>query len=343
MKKLLSIVVPAYNMERYLNKCLSSLIIPSIDLLDIIVVNDGSSDDTSFIAHSYSTKFPNSFRVIDKDNGNYGSCVNEGIKFAIGKYIKILDADDSFNTGELEKFVKTTSELDCDLIISDYDIVNEDDDITYHFSLDTLSNAEYGFNEIEDALCISCFQMHAVTYKTGNIRNQGYRQLEGISYTDQQWMFLPMSEVKTVYYFNSVVYRYLIGREGQTISSDAYVRNANSVKLITEQMCNDYLYLKSDSEYLLHNRYLSYRLAQQLPRLYYVYLIKKNDSQSLHELKQFDVFLRQTLPSHYSLLNDTKLLNLPFKYIKYWRKNGYYDRFLLLTIIKKIIKLYKSI
>lgn len=78
MDKILSIIVPSYNMEAYLPKCLGSLVIADealLQKLDVIVVNDGSKDRTSEIAHGFETKYPGVFRVIDKPNGHYGSCI----------------------------------------------------------------------------------------------------------------------------------------------------------------------------------------------------------------------------------------------------------------------------
>lgn len=90
MEKLITIVIPTYNMEKYLDKCLTSLIVPDeyMELLEVLVVNDGSKDNSSAIAHRYEDKYPQTFRVIDKENGNYGSYVNRGLKEAAGKYIK---------------------------------------------------------------------------------------------------------------------------------------------------------------------------------------------------------------------------------------------------------------
>ena len=76
--KILTVIVPSYNMEAYLPKCLGSLIIDDKELLrklEVIVVNDGSKDRTSEIAHKFETKYPGVFRVIDKKNGHYGSCI----------------------------------------------------------------------------------------------------------------------------------------------------------------------------------------------------------------------------------------------------------------------------
>lgn len=112
-------------MDKYLSKCLDSLLIPSIDKLDIIVVNDGSKDRSSEIAHSYVEKYPDSIRVIDKENGNYGSCINATLTTIRGKYVKILDADDSFNTTNFEEFIIQISKINADLVLSNYEKVDE--------------------------------------------------------------------------------------------------------------------------------------------------------------------------------------------------------------------------
>ena len=108
MDKILTIVIPTYNMEKYLDKCLTSLLFNDKDLLkqlEVLVVIDGSKDRSSLIAHSYEKKYPETFRVIDKENGTYVSCIKRGLKEATGKYIKILDADDSFDTTNLRSFI----------------------------------------------------------------------------------------------------------------------------------------------------------------------------------------------------------------------------------------------
>jgi len=122
MNKILTIIIPSYNMEKYLDNCCKSLLLSEniLKKIEIIIVNDGSKDNTSVIAHEYQNKYPDSFFVIDKQNGNYGSCINIGLKNAHGKYIKILDADDTFKTENFENYIKLLEENDVDLIISDF-------------------------------------------------------------------------------------------------------------------------------------------------------------------------------------------------------------------------------
>ena len=128
MNKILTIVIPTYNMEKYLDKCLTSLVIEDRELmkqLEILVVIDGSKDRSSEIAHTYQVRYPQTFIVIDKENGNYGSCINRGLKEAAGKYIKVLDADDCYNSKSLQQHLELLRIVDVDLILTSYVIVNE--------------------------------------------------------------------------------------------------------------------------------------------------------------------------------------------------------------------------
>ena len=106
--KILSIIVPSYDMEAYLPKCLGSLVVDDRELLqklDVIVVNDGSKDRTSEIAHEFEANYRGVFRVIDKDNGHYGSCINAGLAVAAGTFVKVLDADDYYLTDNFKEYL----------------------------------------------------------------------------------------------------------------------------------------------------------------------------------------------------------------------------------------------
>lgn len=221
MEKILSIIIPSYNMEGYLPQCLDSLLVPNIDILDILIINDGSKDATSEIAHRYAQKYPYSIRVIDKQNGNYGSCINIGLTEAVGKYVKVLDADDRFYKNNLESFISFLLSVNVDLVLSDYNIVDEKGSITKAVTFNQYivpGNCDFDKNIL--SIPQGVFQMHAVSYNMSILKRIKYTQTEGISYTDQEWMFLPMSSIYSVAYFNKPIYRYLVGRPGQTVMVD---------------------------------------------------------------------------------------------------------------------------
>ena len=107
MSKILSVVIPTYNMEKYLEKCLNSFIYnEGADELEVLIVNDGSKDNSVNIAKEFEKKYPNIFKVIDKENGGHGSTINAGLKVASGKYFKVVDADDWVETDELKKLIR---------------------------------------------------------------------------------------------------------------------------------------------------------------------------------------------------------------------------------------------
>ncbi len=120
---LLSIIIPAYNAATYLEKCISSLLCTSSYLYEIIIINDGSTDNTADIACSYASQY--SFvKYIEQKNAGVSSARNAGLKVATGKYITFVDADDELL--ELPTILKTLADSDYDLIIGDFHEIKPD-------------------------------------------------------------------------------------------------------------------------------------------------------------------------------------------------------------------------
>lgn len=212
-------------MEKYLRHCLDSLIVPNMDKVEVLVINDGSKDSSSAIGHEYQDKYPQTFRVIDKENGNYGSCVNRGLKEATGKYVKVLDADDSFDKEAFTTFIDRLRKIDADLVLTDFVNVDEEDKENskseyseYYPNIPQESNFDFKeFINHDDYTFYG--QMHGFTYRTQMVNDMKYHQTEGISYTDQEWVFMPVTKVNTCIYLPLVLYRYLVGRNGQTMQN----------------------------------------------------------------------------------------------------------------------------
>lgn len=187
MKKLLSLVIPTYNMETFLPDCLNTLIVDDdlMPLLEVLIIIDGCTDQSAQIGQKYVDRYPDTFRVILKPNGNYGSCVNRGIDEAQGKYIKTLDADDKFKTENLGFFLRELCNIDTDMIISDYDGWNMQTNHIDHFCYNLPTPKIFGLEELKFVPKIP-LMMHAVAYRTEMLREMNYRQTEGIFYTDQE-------------------------------------------------------------------------------------------------------------------------------------------------------------
>ena len=224
--KILSIIIPTYNMEKYLQKCLDSLLVEKnlLSLLEVLVINDGSKDRSSEIAHHYEEQFPGIFKVIDKENGNYGSCINRGLKEATGKYVKILDADDEFITDSFARLLKELSEIDADVVISEV-LAHDETGNRIHGSKRGLPPHQVvSFIDAITKYGLTGLFMHEITYRRELLIKMGYKQTEGISYTDNEWAYIPMKNVQTLYYHDEEVYSYLRGRPGQTMDPEVVKR-----------------------------------------------------------------------------------------------------------------------
>lgn len=315
--KLLSIIIPTYNMEQYLRYCLDSLLIKeNFEALDVLVINDGSKDSSSAIAHEYADRYPTVFRVIDKENDNYGSCINRGLKEAKGKYIKVLDADDSFETTHFEDFVIYLMHTDADLILSDFAIVNEEREIVRYHRYDFEPNRLYQMEDVCTTPIFKDMEMHAVTYRRSILTNIDYKQTEGISYTDQQWIFIPMLYIKSVCRFDKHVYNYLIGREGQSISAEVRQKSMSHMTQCIYGMINAY------NKYTLDMRtpIKEYFHARLIPLIKDIYITSFTyySAQRRENLKIFDKTIKEMNNDLYKLTEDT---NARFNYIGYWRKH----------------------
>lgn len=312
MDKILTIIIPTYNMEKYLEYCLDSLLIGKacFNLLEVLIINDGSRDTSSAIAHRYAENFPDVFRVIDKENGNYGSCINRGLKEATGKYVKVLDADDSFDTANFEGFVPYLAETDADLILSDFVVVDEDRNETHRVSYN-FGKSFLPMNRICVKERFKDMEMHAVTYRRKMLLDIGYKQTEGISYTDQQWIFAPMAAVQTVGIFNKPVYKYLVGRAGQTIDPVVKAgKMTDRTKYVLDMLrLYDALYQCVAPEI---KEYLDARIRPNVQDIYITYFsCQSKISKSL--IGGFDDDFRKVALPFY---NQLASLNL---YIKIWR------------------------
>ena len=301
-----------------MDKCLTSLIVEDkyMEMLEILIVNDGSKDNSSAVAHRYEDKYSQTFRVIDKENGNYGSCINRALKEATGKYIKILDADDMFDNQAWTEFLCELKEMDVDLVLTNYDLVDERGELVEHRQFNMPTGSPQKSTDVIKALLE--VEMHAITYKRKVLIGIDYQQTEGIFYTDTEWVVLPMTSIKTVVYSPITLYKYLVGREGQTMIPKTY-------------------WARRHERLLIHNRFLDFftngnmqrcpMKAYIQPKLYGIFL--RNYTASLinrqfpsEELEDFDNRLHEKAPEIYKMLGAIKFSNIPV--VALWRQNGHH-------------------
>ncbi|MBQ3635153.1 MAG: glycosyltransferase family 2 protein [Bacteroidales bacterium] len=235
MEKVLTIIIPTYNMQEFIQRCINSVCSSEeAERIDVIAVNDGSKDRSLQILREESKKH-SCLRIIDKQNGNYGSCINAALPEAKGKYVKVLDADDWVDTKDFTGYVRHLSETDADVSVTRFKTVYQDgDEEDWAFvgqRTGTMSVEDFFSEEKNMTL-----PMHRIAYRTELLRRIGYVQTEGISYTDSEWAYKPMLHAETVDVSDYSVYRYLLGREGQTMDPKVMLRSMSQEITILESM-----------------------------------------------------------------------------------------------------------
>lgn len=244
--KVLSIVIPTYNMEALLPRCLDSFILSEeyMKQIEVLVVNDGSKDNSSEIAHQYANKYPESIIVIDKSNGNYGSCINAALKIARGKYFRICDADDHYENLNLEKYISYLSASETDIVFSPYQINDFNQNIIKRFSCaDNLSGKTFCIDDLdwENDELLKFRAMHCMATKREILIKNKYYQTEGISYTDTQFIFYSDLHAKTCSFYKDIIYIYYLGRDGQTMSKASLIKSYMHFYINAEKMLEEYI------------------------------------------------------------------------------------------------------
>ena len=323
MSKLLSVVVPTYNMQAYLDRCLSSFIMDEqlMSLLEVLVVNDGSKDNSSAIAHGYEEKYPETFIVIDKENGNYGSCVNRGLEQATGKYFRILDADDWFNTESLCEFLKVLEDIDVDLVFTKYSV---------HWSADNVAITEfpsgiefgrvYSLEELAaDHVTQPLVRMHGMTYRTELLRDVKLHLQHGVSYTDTEYCYYPCKAVRTMIFVDLQLYCYDNSRDGQTMSPKVLARSAGQMYKVACPLLKDYLTVAPEGR----NPFLDVTLRNILYMFYRVSLCLCHRTKELASmLREIDGLLAGAQEMD-AMLQGGRMRRID--YMKMWRKYGLFS------------------
>lgn len=220
MEKILTVVVPMYNVELYIEQCLSSFVIPEImDCLEVLIVDDGGKDKSCEIASKYEKLYPDTYHIIHKENGGHGSTINKGIEMASGKYFKVVDGDDWVDKLAFCHLMEHIGKTDADMVLSNYHWVDhttgrrmaEVEEVCCGMT----SGTTYPFAEVSQSLFM---KMHAITYKTEIIRNQPERLDEHCFYVDTEYILFPLPYVKTVSAISDFVYQYRVGLPGQSMN-----------------------------------------------------------------------------------------------------------------------------
>ncbi len=273
MNKLLTIVVPVYKVEPYINKCLDSCVLDDEKLmnqLEVIIVNDGTPDNSAEMSRAYVKRYPKTFRQIDKENGGHGSAWNVGLKEATGKYIRFLDSDDWLTN--LDKLMLVLQDTSADVVMTSLNNYHEDSGkndlwcISECHLNEVRAIEQFSFDDFYGKTNVMNFLFS--TYRTELLQPLHPLFVEGVMYDDSILYALPFIYSNTYICCDFVLYNYLSGRPGQTMNANVKKKNIASLLktyqyameyisqhkdgLSYERLNSIYRIMASDSSYLLH-------------------------------------------------------------------------------------------
>lgn len=220
--KILTVAVCAYNMEKLLGEALDSCIVSGMEKMEVLIMNDGSKDRTAEIGRSYMEKYPETFKLVDKINGGWGSNINMAVGMAKGKYFKILDADDWFDKENLSLFLGVLENNDADAFVSnhvwsppDARYVNKPDWMEFAGTLRRLSELPHSIY----------YPIWDICFRTDLVRKYHRDLPEKTLYTDNIFIAQLIPHIDTAYFFGEAVYFYRIGRDGQSVSTASIIKH----------------------------------------------------------------------------------------------------------------------
>ena len=239
--KVLTISVAAYNAEQYIRKTLESLCCQNVSKIEVFVIDDGGSDGTLEIAREFEKKYPNSFYAIHKENGGLGSTYNYSIKNGTGKFLKLLDADDYFDTGELDKLIETLEKVDADAIYTPFVIFDDKTGGIIDIKDVSKSHKQFELIELLKLKSYAGLEMHSTTFKLKMLRESNISILEKCFYTDTEYKTKALFFSKNILYTDYLVYHYRMGRDGQSVDIVGLRKHFKECVKVSEELLSFYV------------------------------------------------------------------------------------------------------
>ena len=315
--KLLSVVIPCYNSQEYMKYCIESLL-PGGEDVELLIVNDGSSDKTAEIANEYVKAYPKIIRVIHQENGGHGEAVNTGIKNATGLYLKVVDSDDWVDTRAYLKILNklkefTNEKKSIDMFISNFVYEKEGSKFKKVMKYDNVLPEEkiFSWNDIGNFKKGQYILMHSVIYRTQLLRDCNLVLPKHTFYVDNLFVYVPLKYVQNIYYLNVDFYRYFIGREDQSVNESLMIKRIDQQIKVNKLMINE-VDLQSIENEKLYRYMLNY--LEIITVVSGVLLIRSGTKENLEKKKELWRYIKEKDIKVYRYLRYGvmgSILNLP--------------------------------
>lgn len=294
--KLLSVAVPCYNSADYMDRCIESLL-KAGDEVEILIVNDGSKDRTGEIADRYAEQYPGIVRAIHQENKGHGGAVNTGLSHAKGLFFKVVDSDDWLNEEALHQVMEVLEEMargaeTLDALICNYVYEKEGAKkkrvMRYHSVFP--ENRIFTWKESGSLKLGQYILMHSLIFRTSLLKECRLELPEHTFYVDNIFAYHPMLFVRNLYYLDVNLYRYFIGRGGQSVNETVMLTRMDQQLKVNKIMIDLYdptkIIHKNQKEYMVHNLSIIMAVSSIL-------LVRKNDAEALEERKDLWRYLKK--------------------------------------------------
>jgi len=244
--KYISFAIPCFNSQDYMSRAIDS-ILTGKDEVEILIVNDGSRDQTSEIAHEYMENYPDIVRVIDKENGGHGDAVNAGLGAAQGKYFKVVDSDDWVDEEALKRILTLIRNLEedgeqIDMLVSNfvYEKTGASHKKCVHYRNALPQDEIFRWDDIGHFRLDQYILMHSVIYRTDLLKLIQMKLPKHTFYVDNIYVYYPLPHVRKIYYLDVDFYRYFIGRDDQSVNEKNMIARADQQIYVTKTMIDMY-------------------------------------------------------------------------------------------------------
>lgn len=269
--KIISVIVPIYNDEKYLKKCIDSILNQTIGIenIELILVDDNSTDKSYSIIQKYKKQYSNNIIIqkLEENSGYGGKPRNVGIELASGKYLMFSDADDFFAEDALEKMYNAIEQKESDFIISNWNYTNATGKIWDKpvFDNERFENFKLDINDYKDSFWVMNSSMCNKIFRRKFINDNKIRCLENVPGEDSYFSMTAFLNSENVYYINDITYFYRQRNKKKKDSSSSW----NCSKRFFEGM--NISYKKIYEEFLKHNQLEFYRFVYARNMTYLLY------------------------------------------------------------------------
>lgn len=327
--KYISFAIPCYNSQDYMAHAIES-ILPGGEDIEIIIVNDGSKDRTSEIAHEYMEKYPTIIKVVDKENGGHGDAVNSGLMHATGKYFKVVDSDDWVDEDALHKILDVLRHMEedgmeLDMLIANYvyEKVGATHKKVIHYRNVLPQDEIFRWDDMGHFRLDQYILMHSVIYRTDMLKLIQLHLPKHTFYVDNIYVYYPLPHVRKIYYMDVDFYRYFIGREDQSVNESVMISRIDQQLSVNKRMIDSFI---SENPQNINCRKYMINYLRIMMEVSSIFLIVSGTKEHLEKKKALWQYAKDKDEALYKKLRHSLLgwsVNIPTAAGRWVSKQGY--------------------